>query len=153
MNLVDIYAAIAAVSITMSNGRVIDKVWQPDETKNRVNAEQLPLRILLPPGADGNSAVAGYEMASFKNAVVVWRITELMLYRPIGQGGDLGKVWGLLTDYIARYVSTFTTGRKLTSRATVTGFEPQAVVLEWPRGSGNQFHGVQMSLLVSETIC
>lgn len=153
MALLDIYAAIAAQSVTMSNGTVINKVWQPDEIKDRVNNDQLPLRILLPPGADGNTAVAEWEMLTFKNAQVVWRITELMLYRPIGLGGGVGNVWSLLTDYIARYVSTFTTGRKLTGGATVTGFAPQAAVLEWPRGSGNQFHGVQTTLLVSETIC
>ncbi|NJN54078.1 MAG: hypothetical protein HC804_04565 [Anaerolineae bacterium] len=152
MALLDIYEAIAAQSVTMSNGTVINKVWKPDDIKDRVNDAQLPLRILLPPGADGNTAVADFEMVTFRNGRVVWRITELMLYRPIGQGGGVGNVWSLLTDYIARYVSTFVTGRKLAS-GTVTGFEPQAAVLEWPRGSGNQFHGVQTTLLVSETIC
>ena len=152
MALLDIYDAIAAQSVTMTSGTVINKVWKPDEIKDRVNADQLPLRILLPPGADGNTAVADWNMLTFKNAQVIWRVTELMLYRPIAQGGGLANVWSLLTDYVARYVSTFTTGRKL-GTGTVDGFEAQTAVLEWPRGSGNKFHGVQTTLLVSETIC
>ena len=37
--------------------------------------------------------------------------------------------------------------------ALIVGFEPQAAVLEWPRDSRNQFHGVQMTVLVQENIC
>jgi hypothetical protein len=37
--------------------------------------------------------------------------------------------------------------------ALIVGFEPQAAVLEWPRESRNQFHGVQMTVLVQENIC
>lgn len=151
-NLVDIYNAVAAQTITLTDGTEIN-AWRLDEVKNRAVSDQLPIRILLPPGAEGGSAVESWEMVSFKNAQVVWRVTELMLYQTVARGGGIKNFWETLTDYIARYVATFTASRKLTTRSTVTGFQPQAAVLEWPRASGNQFHGVQMTMLVSETIC
>jgi hypothetical protein len=151
-DLVGIHNALAAQTITLTNGREVP-AWALDEVKNSVISDRLPIRLLLPPGAEGGSAVEGFEMVSFKNAQVVWRVVDLLLYQTIGKAGGVANVWEVLTDYVAQYVRYFSTHRKLTPSATITGFAPQAGVFQWPRGSENQYHGVLMAVLVSETIC
>lgn len=151
-DLTDIYDAIAAQAITLPDNTVI-RCYRLDEVPNQVMSDHLPVRLLLPPGADGGSAVDGYEYLTYNRAAVTWRVTELMLYRAIAQGGGPKNIWERLTEYIAAYVATFTAARHITGDAAVVGYQPQAAVLEWPRASGNQFHGVQMTTLVRETIC
>jgi hypothetical protein len=86
---------------------------------------------------------------------VVWRITEIMLYQTINRGGGVRNIWSYLTQYIHQYIATFSAmnARSLATNFKIAGFEPQVAVMEWPRDSGNQFHGVQMTVLVEETIC
>jgi len=146
-----IYDAIAGEDVTMLDGTVIS-CWSLDEVKNRISSDHLPIRLMLPPGADGGSAVEGFEYGAYKQAYVTWRVTELMLYQAIARGGGVKYIWSKLAEYIHTYLSAFALGRHITPRATITGFQPQAAVLEWPRGSGNQFHGVQMTVLVRETL-
>lgn len=151
-DLTDIANAIIDTDIVMTNETISG--WRMDEVRNRVVSDSLPIRLMLPPGADGGSAVQSWEPVTYQYATVVWRLTELMLYQPPARGGGPKKIWDTLTQYIHQYIATFSamTARK-PAGALIVGFEPQAAVLEWPRGSGNQFHGVQMTVLVQENIC
>ena len=151
-DLTDIYDAIAERTITLDDGTAV-KCWKLDEVPQSIQSDHLPARLLLPPGADGGSAVESYEYLSYKRAAVTWRVTELMLFQNIARGGGVKNVWERLTAYIAAYVNEFTPDKHITPTAAVVGYLPQAAVLEWPRGSGNQYHGVQMTVLAKETLC
>lgn len=154
-DLLDIANAISDTNIVMPETGLVIAGWRMDETRNKVITDSLPIRIMLPPGADGGSAVQSYEQVTYQYATVVWRLTEIMLYQNIARGGGVKNIWSYLTQYIHQYLTTFSamSARKLVTNAKIAGFEPQAAVLEWPRDSGNQFHGVQMTVLVEETIC
>lgn len=155
-DLLDAANAISDTNIVMpgDNGVTIPG-WRMDETRNLVITDSLPVRIMLPPGADGGSAVQDYQQVTYQYATVVWRLTEIMLYQSINRGGGVKNIWSHLTQYIHQYIATFSAmdARSLATNFKIAGFEPQAAVLEWPRDSGNQFHGVQMTVLVEETIC
>lgn len=153
-DLVDIINAIADSVIVMPDGTAV-KCYRLNEAKSAVSGGHLPVRIILPPGADGNNAVEGFEYVSYGRAQVTWRVTELMLWSAVASKGAVRNVWGQLVEYIDAYVSHFAARslRNPTGGSLITGFQPQAAVLEYPQGSGNEYHGVQMTLLVTETIC
>lgn len=146
-----IYTALATHTIAMANGEQIP-AWNLDEVKAVVPSVSLPIRLLLPPGAAGDSGIEAFEMVTLKKAQVIWRVTELMLYQTVGRGGGIQNIWARLTEYISRYVTYFSANRRLTGTATIVNFRPTANVLQWPEG-GEWYHGVQMVLSVSETIC
>ena len=107
-NLVDIYAAVADRVITMETGkRKKIKAWGLDQVKNRVVGDHLPIRIVLPPGADGGSAIEEFDIVTFDSATITWRITDLMLYQSAGRGGGLRNIWQVLTEYVWQYTSYF----------------------------------------------
>lgn len=153
-DLLDIANAIINTPIVMPNSGPTISGWQMDEVKVQVINDSLPIRIMLPPGADGGSAVQAWEPVTYQYATVTWRLTELMLYQSIARGGGPKNIWSHLTQYIHQYIATFSAmANRKPAGALIVGFEPQAAVLEWPRDSRNQFHGVQMTVLVQENIC
>lgn len=154
-DLLDIANAIIDTAIVMPGDTGVSiSGWRMDEVKVQVIPDSLPIRIMLPPGADGGSAVRDWEPVTYQYATVTWRLTELMLYQPIARGGGPKNIWSYLTQYIHQYIATFSAmAARKPAGALIVGFEPQAAVLEWPRDSRNRFHGVQMTVLVQENIC
>lgn len=143
MSLLSLTNAIAETDIPLG-GQVI-KALKPEEARLPQSAD-LPLRLLLPPGADGK-AMESYQVVSPGTAVVVWRVVDLLLYQAVGQG-DIGEIWPSLIEYIDSYIRTFTS----LGVNALLGYEPQAAVFEYPPGSKTLFHGVQMVVRIQETI-
>jgi hypothetical protein len=93
-DLLDIANAIINTPIVMPNSGPTISGWQMDEVKNLVVTDSLPIRIMLPPGADGGSAVQNWEAVTYQYATVTWRLTELMLYQSIGRGAVARRISG-----------------------------------------------------------
>lgn len=152
-DLLQIYKALANTRIVLSNGTEV-KAWYLDEVKNKVVSDQTPIRLLLPPGAEGGSAVGEVVTVSRGTSNITWRIPEIMLYRPVGQTRGPVSVWQELTDYIQKYIQAFSgLNAMLSTGGVVVGFEPRVAVLEWPEGSGNEFFGVSTVTLVQAVLC
>lgn len=143
MSLLNLMNAVAETEIPLGGGVV--KALKPEEARLPQSAD-LPLRLLLPPGADGK-AIESYQVVSPGTAVVVWRVVDLLLYQAVGQG-DITEIWPSLIEYIDSYLRTFTA---LGVNALV-GYEPQAMVFEYPPGSKALFHGVQVVVRIQETL-
>lgn len=112
----------------------------------------LPARLILPPGAYG-PGVVDYQTVNFGNAVtVVWSIVDLLLFEAVPLGQMIGVKYATLTAYVAAYIPTLNTTRKLDGKPIVR-ITPNVGVIEYPRSSGYYYNGVQMLVNVSETIC
>lgn len=149
-DLLAIHDALAAVIISMDDGEEI-AAWRLDEAQTLVASAHLPIRLILPPGATGGAAMERYEIVTQGMSRVVWRVADLLLYQNMARGGGPKNIWVRLTEYIGQYVQTLTANKYL-SKGRVIGFLPQAGVFTWPAG-GEAYHGVQVVLLVEETIC
>jgi hypothetical protein len=147
-----IYDAIADRQIVMPDSSAIG-AWHLVDVKNQVVSDHLPVRLILPPGSDGRSAVESVDVQTRTRFSVVWRVTDLLLYRAVGRTGAVGNVYGDLTDYIDVYIKSMMANKTVAPGAQIIDFNPVASVLEWPQGSGSLYHGVQMTVFVREQKC
>lgn len=153
MSLVAICEALAGWEFELADGEEIGS-WGLREVKNRVSSDHLPRRIILPPGADGGSAIEGWDYVTYARVNVVYRVNELMLFAAVAQRGGLAGVWEKLTEFVDLYLVKVAQNKNLGMTGVhIVQPEVQVGLLEWPRGSREFFHGVQVSLLVREVIC
>ena len=152
-DLVDIQNAISAAQVSVAE-KVID-AYPLAEVKNAYTSADVPARLMLVAGTAGRGAF-DFTYESFDPsglATITWRIPELMLWMPQGQGLGLVDVFEPLAEYIGAYAEMLKAMKFPTNRSMITGFEPQADVFEWPRDSRNFFFGVLMSIDVGEDLC
>jgi len=148
--LIDIQNAISDIELFVDGREVL--AWKLDEAKNSVETADLPRRIMLPVGADGDGATAMEYMGFNGGMVITWRITELMLWQPIARGYGRG-VFGDLAKYIDAYARAISAIRRPTPNSMITLFQPAAGIYNWPAGGATDYYGVKVAFSVTETIC
>lgn len=79
-----------------------------------------------------------------------WSITDLCLWCAAGAGLGLAEYEQALASYLSGYIDMLRTHRTVMQAVTVTGATMTSGVFEWPRGSGNNYIGVETALTVKE---
>lgn len=152
--LLAIYDAIAAMSV--SAGGVTPQVWDVDEVRDSVHTAHLPVRILLPHGefAGGGALGQGFRPVTLDSiARGTWLITDLCLWRPVGQGLGTRDIGDVLVEYCGAYATALVTrGRGTTHQSFINGWDIAAGVYAFPESSGNWFWGVRAVVQVDEII-
>lgn len=109
----EIYQAMAAIDVRLDDAVVA--VWTPDTMRNRVNAADLPLRILSPVGVAESAVVVP---TTFNPAPdggeITWSVYELVLLGTAPEGrGMRGHVDKMLDLQIAYTTAIFDKGAKV----------------------------------------
>jgi hypothetical protein len=148
-NILGIYNAIEALTVTV--GTVTPTVLDVDELPNSLETAQLPARLLLPVATFDQSAEGSLSWVTLKGLTRVrWRIRDLCLWRPVGQGIGLRTIMPILVQYCGLYLDEMTDNRDIMDGAHLdpVRIEPRAV--EWPEQSGKYYWAIDAVIEVSE---
>jgi len=120
----------------------------------------LPRRFLLPSkpqggGADGFQALALGVTNTFSQ--VTWHLTDICLWREMGQGIGLNDVLSDLVRYAGQYVEMLADDQSVgfTSNDTFSNYRLSIDIVpdfQWPRSTGNDYFAVLVHLSVDELI-
>jgi hypothetical protein len=112
------------------------------------------VRLLLPTGTFNASTTATFAPVTINSiSRATWMITDLCLWRPVGQGLGMRDIGGILTEYSANYATAIVNrGRAVTQQSYTTSWEIQAGVYEFPELSGIGYWGVRSIVRVDEII-
>ncbi len=150
--LADIYAALAAISVTAA-GKT-PPVTLPDAIPASLPTALLPCRLLQPLGTPLNAQSSG-ALALGGGQVQRWRLTDLLVWAATGQGRGPADHSGTLVAYCAAYASAVAVGRALdtpASRATVVDVQFEPGLFEVPKASGSRYYGVACTVTVEEIV-
>ncbi len=145
-----IFTALAGQSVTAAGET--PTVWSVDDLRN-VEPADCPVRLLLPGGWRSEGAEERF-VALGNTVTVPWRVVDLCLWRPVGQGlNKVGDTIPDLIDYAAAYVEMIRSFRSPTAQSNVAAVMVDIPPLvEWPIGSGRWFFGVEVTLQIEEVI-
>jgi hypothetical protein len=146
--LVDLYAALAAIPVSAA-GKT-PTVYAVDALPTAVQTAQLPCRVLLPLGGRLRAEATG-ALALGGGQRIRWRLTDVLLWSPVGQGRSLAEHSAALVAYCDAYAAAVGIGTALDTadmRATVTGltFEPGLVL--YPPAGNVTYYGVECGVEV-----
>lgn len=125
--------------------------FKPQEIPSRVGVGMLPKRLVFPPGVYG-TGIQSTQIVTKSILRIDWRVVDLFLYKPLKSMIAIGDTYHVLAHYIGKYVETMNSCRKPASNTRIMNYDSSVDVYEYPRGSGNWYNGVQMIVIVSETI-
>lgn len=164
----DLYRYIASVAVEFESpttgGRTRATARDLSDLRNSEAAAEMPVRLLLPVSMlDGDEA----QFATYGDggAALQWRVTDLMLWRPLAQGMGLTDAAEDLVLYAGAYADAVVTMRNGLSSAAEDGpldeglYEVDLVtaairpgVFEFPRGSNRHYLGVECALTFEERL-
>jgi len=147
--LTEIYAALAAISISAAGKTPL--VYAYDAAPSAVTTAQLPCRLLQPLGG-GLDAQAVGALALGGGQVIRWRLTDLLLWAPAGQGRRADHS-GALVAYCEAYAGAVGIGQSLdtsASRATVVNVTFEPGLFTYPKTGGSAYYGVECLVSVEE---
>ena len=154
-NLRGLYTALAAIDITFIKEDTVSETvsaYDLNSIPNTIASANLPIRILTPV----NGRCEGIESASSADEasgrIVVWELTDLMLWRPTAHGSGLRDFASDLTRYIDAYELTMRAHRNI-----LTGFDIMSMrfapdVYGYPAGGKFDYFGVKIILTIREPI-
>lgn len=154
----DLYRLLATRLVSWSSptlGQVVEPPTRDlDHLRNFESSAELPVRLLLPVSAlEGTNT----EFITYCNTMTAtWRVTDLMLFRPLAQGMGLQDAAEDLVLYAAAYTAALP-GLRYALRDDENTFDltsttMQPGVFEFPRGSGTRYLGVECALTFTETL-
>lgn len=147
-SLAEIYEALAGLDVAINGSTV--PVRYLSALPDTVTAAGLPLRLLLPTPPQGTD-VDSFTIADFgsKNAVVDWRVTDLMLLAPTRLGEGLGGVAATLSGYAQAYLDAIRANHTLGLTATgVLKAQVDIRPFEYPSYSDHWYYGVAVVLTI-----
>ena len=148
-DILAIYDAIEGVTVSP-----VTTVKNLDSLPASPSAAAMPMRLLLPFGAGDNEGNMLEYMDRGSNAFVDWRIIDLLLMRPVGQGEGIHTVAALVVAYAGAYIDTMVQHRYLDDRhqLEITGVTAKPGIVEYPSGGGIYYHGCVCTLTVREAL-
>jgi hypothetical protein len=146
-----IYRALAAMPVGAAG--VVPTVYGYDALP-QVNTANTPARLQLPFGTHLDTSV-NKPLSFGGKAMVMWKMTDLLLWSPIGQG-VLSDHAAALLEYVENYINALAALSFYLAiggvGGVVEGWTIDPGIFEYPAGSGAQFFGVEITLSVKETI-
>lgn len=147
----DIYAALQALSVTMSDG-TIPRAYGLAELPESINTAQLPCRLLLPVGNEPGEGREGSFIAIGTGMTIVWQVSDLMLWQASEQGLGLREFAPKIVEYAGKYLDAMRGFKCPYQDSSLDGVTIVPGEYEWPRGSGHFFSGVSCQLQIKEVV-
>ncbi|HOA25595.1 MAG TPA: hypothetical protein PLD57_14740 [Aggregatilineales bacterium] len=147
MGLETIFDAVAALSVTTPD--ITPTVYNFDAIPNRVDAEMLPVRLLMPL-QDRNAAGSAFTFIALgKTARAERRIVDLLLLRSLAQSTNIKAPIEDLVQYVDAYEAAVRSNRGLTANAAITGLDVALGRFEF---GGVEYFGAEMTLTIYEAL-
>lgn len=143
------YANLAAMQVAV--GLVTPTAYAPDALPTNVETALLPCRVLDPSYSPDSG---DYSFVAYgTTATVHWHITDLLLWEQVGQTrGPLDVALDLIS-YCGAYAEAVRQHRGIASQTALQTATPRVdFAIEWPKGSGVYFYGVEMQLELEEVL-
>lgn len=157
-NIRSAYGALADISMNFTNeagGTTTVTADDLHELKDHYEAADLPKRVLLPTQEYNNNNPGAFEMGSAGTtgvfAEMMWAATDLLLFEEAG----LGLIEEHLPDmvrYAGNYIETIQDNRAIATNIEIMSHVPLWGTYEYPVGSGQQYHGVEIQIVMRELI-
>lgn len=146
--LLNIYAAFAGATVTVGSTAI--GAYALNQLPGAIPASDLPKRILLPFGRRPSIEtvelpVQGYEKAR-------WRIVDLMLWKPVGEGEGPSVVAVPLVQYKVAYID-MVAGLALpggVNQNEAISIQFLADVIPWPGANSTEYWAVEAVTTVEE---
>lgn len=149
-NISSIYSSIAGFQVSV--GSVTPTVRNINQLRTKVNSADAPIRLLLPVSPTTEASDFGF-IALGKLANVTWKVTDLLLWKPVAQGSGIAECAEDLMTYTAAYMEAIRSNRVVASQAHITGANFKPGVYYWPDNeSGVPYYGVAVVLNVEEIL-
>ena len=147
-----IYTNLAAMAVVV--GSVTPTVYNTSALMKTLDTVQTPARVLDPAyGPDRGEFELPYH--SGDTGVVYWTIFDVLLWKAQGQDIGPAAVASSLVAYCGAYLEKVRDTRPLVAggQSEIQAVRPIiSYNLEWPRGSGRLFYGVEVELRIMEVL-
>lgn len=146
--LTEIYAALADIPVSAA-GKT-PTVYGYDALPTAVTTAQLPCRLLTP--FDRRLEAQAGALTLGGGQVIRWRLTDLLVWTPTGQGRGLAEHSDALVAYCEAYAAAVggATLDTSASRATVVAVAFAAGVFRYPTEDSSPYYGVECAVTVEE---
>lgn len=145
-DILGIYNAIATMPVPAAN--FTPQVYPIARLPQTLSSADCPARLLLPLGTSGENRSTTFQSVG-RFMAVSWKITDLLLYKPLGKGSGVQDVAFDLLDYMRAYVEAAKQNRAL-GAGTLVSLNFEAGVFTYPLGTNNVFYGVETTLVINE---
>lgn len=143
------YANLAAMQVSV--GLVTPAAYAPDALPTNVETALLPCRVLDP---SYSPDTGDYSFVAYgTTATVHWHLTDLLLWEQVGQTrGPLDVALDLIR-YCGAYAEAVRLNRGIAYQSAIQTVTPRVdYAIEWPKGSGVYFYGVEISISLEEIL-
>lgn len=145
-DILNIYSAIADMTVAATN--FTPTAYDIDEIPNALSSAACPARLILPLGTAGENRSTTFQTVG-RLLAVDWKITDLLLLKPLGQGAGLHSVAFDLVDYMKAYMSAVKADRRL-GNGVLVSLSFDAGVFNYPQNTKNWYYGVETTLTIRE---
>jgi hypothetical protein len=146
-DLLTVYDALAAISVTL-DGQPVPS-YGLDALPASLQTAQLPCRLLLPLSTRSDAwAVQPVSFAGVRTSIG-WKITDLFLYAPAGQGRGLSASAPVLARYQGAYIDALKAQTRLLDGVTIESCALEPGLYAYPEG-GPSFYGVEVTLQLKD---
>lgn len=151
------YIAGISLSVTRPNGsEVTIPAYYLSTLPDTVPAGNLPCRLIMPFAPRQQGTNLNFTTFGGGNQERVWQVSDILLYAAWGQAGlgvrsTVVNLQRYQVNYLHRLRTMVTFGGS-DINATITDARDEIAVLNYPSGSGDQFHAVEMILTIHELI-
>ena len=156
-NIRSLYTALAGINITFTTeagSNATPVAYDLNSLPRGIKTGHLPCRLLLP--TEEWEGGGGLEIMSMGTATasgeMVWNVTDLMLWKAVGQGRGLMDALPDLVRYAGAYVEALIQNRNITPNTRLRSLNVRPGVFQYPLGSNSHFFGVEVNLTFAELI-
>lgn len=145
-DILGIYTAVANMPVRATN--FTPTAYDIDRLPNALTNAHLPARLLLPLGTDGENRTTTFQTVG-RGIAVSWKLTDLMLFKSLGQGQGLHSVAFDLLDYMRAYINAVKQSRALGTGVLVS-LNFNAGIFTYPLNTKSVYYGVETTLVINE---
>lgn len=152
-NLVAIYTAVAAMSITV--GDDTPTVYGLASVPNKVESAPLPVRLLeiFDNRMDTLTAKHSTISGSFTPHMhVTWSISDLLLWKSEARGRGIKDVDTSLITYCQKYIDAVAANEAITATASIEDCKLLPGLFPYPASSDTFYFGVLATLTIKERV-
>ena len=149
-----IYQAVAALPLVVPQpgGNLVPPAYTLEAAPRQVEAAMLPCRVIMPYTPRGEGRDWSF-IALGTLAKVTWRVSDMLLWRPIASGLGPEDVAGVLIDYVGHAADVLRQHRSLGLAQThITGARYTYGTFFYPEQSDSAFLGVTIELDIEEVL-
>lgn len=147
------FTALLEMSVTAKDKT--PTVYSLTGIPNSIPTPDLPVRIIIGMNGSGKGKSISYQTLGDNTTrvmVATWQITDLMLWKPLGQGRGLREVSDALVEYAAHYIDAVRANRDLLMNVSIEDLQLAPGVYRYPADSNSDYFGVGATVTIQEIL-